>query len=165
MFVFVISSNQSTTCSYVPFADRRLYKRRRKHKHLTCLSWRLRGGERGKGREDGEREERGRERERGEAGEGREGFFQYILYTFIYFHTPLYTFIYLHIPPNTFKYLYIPSYTPIYPNIFNSSKMKINIRHKNCHKSGLRASPRVRIWPVASYHVPRGLGTPKGAQN
>ena len=64
---------------------------------------------------------------------------------FIYLHIPSYTFIYLHIPPNTLKSLYIPSYTPIYLKIFNISKMRANIKNKNDHYSGPRASPRVRI--------------------
>ena len=35
----------------------------------------------------------------------------------------------------------------------------------NGHKSGPRASPRVRIWLQSSYHIPRGLAIPKGTQS
>ena len=66
---------------------------------------------------------------RGERAEEREGFVQYILYTFIDFHIPLDTFIYLHIPPNIFEYLYKPLKTPMYFKISNIRKIKADIRH------------------------------------
>ena len=40
---------------------------------------------------------------------------------------------------------YIRSYTPIYIKISNIRKTRINIKHKNGHNSGPRASPRVQI--------------------
>ena len=96
---------------------------------------------------------------RGEGKRGRVQDFYDISYipscTFIHLHIPLYTLIYIHILsytskypqilPNTTKYICLPSYTPIYFKTYNIRKMKADIRHKNCHNSGPRASPMVRI--------------------
>ena len=119
--------------------------------------------ESGRVRKRGERrgEKRGGRGQRGETSDREEEILSDI------FHIPLYTFIYLiylYIPSNTPKYLYILSYTPIYFKISDIRKMRINIRHKNGHNSGPTESPRVRIWHIGSYHVPRGSATPKGAQ-
>ena len=83
----------------------------------------------------------------------------------IYLCILLYTFTYLDIPSHTPKYLFIPLCTPIYFKISNITQMRADIRPKNGHNSGPSASPRLRIWPVASYNVPRGSATPKGCQN
>ena len=80
------------------------------------------------------------------------------------FYIPLYTFIYLDIPSNTPKYLCIPSYTLIYFKISNIGKMRLDVRPKNDHNSGLRASPSARIWHAPFYHIPRGFAMPEAAQ-
>ena len=62
-------------------------------------------------------------------------------------------------------YLHIPSYTfTIYFKMINIRKVRVNVKHKTCHKSGFRACPRVRISHKGSYHVPRRSSTPNGAQ-
>ena len=66
--------------------------------------------------------------------------------------------MYLHIPPNSF---FIPSYTPTYIKKLNIGKMPANIRPKNGHNSGPRASPRARIWHAPSIS-PEVLPWPKG---
>ena len=73
------------------------------------------------------------------------GFVQYISYIFIYLYIPPYTFIYIYITPYTSKYLYIPSYTLIYIKISNIRKRRTDVKHKNDHNSGPRASPRLKI--------------------
>ena len=35
--------------------------------------------------------------------------------------------------------------------------MRANMRSKNGHKSGPRASPMARIWHAPSYHIPKGF--------
>ena len=58
---------------------------------------------------------------------------------FIYFYIPSYTFIYLQIA------LYSVIYSHTYIKILNIRKMRGNIKHKNGHNWGVRASPRVQI--------------------
>ena len=62
-------------------------------------------------------------------------------------------------------YTHIFSYTVIYFNISNIRNMRADRRLKNGHISRPRASPRVRIWHHASYHVSRGSDTPTGGSN
>ena len=73
--------------------------------------------------------------------------------------------MYLHILSYTPNTLYIPLYTPIYFKISNIRKMRPDIIPQNGHNSGPRASPRVRICPKLSQHIPRGSAMPKGGQN
>ena len=73
--------------------------------------------------------------------------------------------IYLHLLSHTFINLYIPSYTSIYSKISNFKKMKVDVRHSNCHNSYARASPRVRIGHIGSYHVLRGFATSREFPN
>ena len=94
-------------------------------------------------REEGER--RGGERVRVERRRGRTWQWKKNcpIY-FIYLCILSYTFIYFYIPANTPKCFYIPAYTPIYFKISNVKNMRTNIRYKNGHNSGSKASPRVR---------------------
>ena len=42
--------------------------------------------------------------------------------------------------------------------------MRANIKHKSCHNSGPRESPRIRFLPKSSDHVPRAPARTKGTQ-
>ena len=48
--------------------------------------------------------------------------------------------------------------------IFNIRNLRVDIKHKNGHKSSPMGSLMTRIWHAPSYYTPKGFFMPKGGQ-